>query len=611
MVKRYHFPVRRRSNPRSLSTQSLLRGLWEHLSPRRRWQLPGLVGLMLASGLAEAVTLGAVLPFLGVIVAPEQIFDYPAAARLAIWLGLTTSDQLVLPLTVAFAMAALVAGALRLLVLWAIKNYVQRVGHELSVEVYRRTLYQPYQVHIARNSSEIISSVEKVNTVMAAVTQALTLTSATVMVTAIVLALVAVSPWLAATAFVGFGSLYAGIVAITRPRLARNSRIMSRALTQKIKALQEGMGGIRDVLLNHTQPFYYELYRQADWPFRQAKAENAFIAGSPRYGMEALGMVLIAAIAYGLSQQVGGGAMALPLLGTLALGAQRLLPAQQQMFAAWAFLRGDQGSAEDVMKLLGQPLPQSFLQPPPPPLEWHRAIEFAGVSFRYSEESPWVLQDISFTIPKGVRVGIIGTTGSGKSTTLDILMGLLEPSVGQVLVDGLSLQEEYCRAWQQTIAHVPQHIYLADTTLAENIALGVLKESIDLAKLKKAAEQAQISEFIESCPGGYWAEIGERGIRLSGGQRQRIGIARALYRQASVLIFDEATSALDNATEKEVMAAINGLGNDLTILVIAHRLSTVERCDWIVKLSDGKVVAQGRYQDFLEQSGSFKKIVTL
>ncbi len=566
---------------------------------------------MLASGLAEAMTLGAVLPFLGVIVNPDQVFDYAWAARLAELLGFTTSQQLVLPLTVAFAVTALVAGAMRLVVLWCSKNYVQRVGHEFATDLYRRTLYQPYQVHVGYNTSEIVSSVEKVNTVMRSLNQVITLVSAVVIAGAIVLALVAMEPVVAAVTFLGFGGLYGGLIYVIRQRLSRNSRLISRKLTLKIKALQEGLGGIRDVLLNNSQPYYYDLYCRADWPFRQAQAENGFISASPRYAMEAMGMVLIAIMAYGLSLQPGGGAAALPLLGTLALGAQRLLPALQQIFAAWAGLRGDQGSVEDVLTLLDQPLPKALLQPPPPALDWHGTIEFEQVGFRYGADGPWVLQELSFKVPKGSRVGFVGSTGSGKSTTLDILMGLLLPTVGQVLVDGQPIVGEYGRAWQQAIAHVPQHIYLADTTIAENIALGIPKEKIDLERVRYAAQQAQIAEFIESRPGGYWAELGERGIRLSGGQRQRVGIARALYKRGvSVIVFDEATSALDNATEQEVMAAINGLSEELTILMIAHRLSTVERCDFVIELEQGHVVAQGPYQELVNRSTSFQRITS-
>lgn len=565
---------------------------------------------MLVSGLAEALTLGAVLPFLGVIVAPERVFQYPVAARLAAALGITTSEQLVLPLTVVFALTALGAGAMKLWVLWCTYGYVQRVSHELAVAVYWRTLYQPYQVHIARNTSEIISAVSKIEAVTSALVQVLMLVSAIVTAGAIMLTLVMIEPLIAATTFLGFGGLYGALIYITRQRLARNSRLISRTQTLRIKALQEGLGSIRDVLLGSSQPFYCRLYQQADWPFREARAENAFMTASPRYVMESVGMVLIAAIAYGLRQQPIGSAAALPVLGALAVGAQRLLPALQQIFSAWAWIRGDQRSAEDVLDLLEQPVPADWLQPAPSALAWQSAIVFAGVSFRYGENGPWVLTDVSFKIAKGMRIGLVGTTGSGKSTTVDLLMGLLTPTKGEVLVDGIPLRGEYCRAWQQAIAHVPQHIYLADTTIAENIALGVPKGEIDLARVKRAAAQAQIAAFIEGLPEGYWAGLGERGIRLSGGQRQRVGIARALYRQASVLVFDEATSALDNATEQSVMEAISQLGEDLTVILIAHRLSTVQDCDLIIEFEQGRVVAQGTYEELLARSLSFQRLAS-
>jgi ATP-binding cassette subfamily B protein len=231
------------------------------------------------------------------------------------------------------------------------------------------------------------------------------------------------------------------------------------------------------------------------------------------------------------------------------------------------------------------------------------------VRFRYAEGAPWVLDGLSLDIPKGARIGFVGSTGSGKSTTLDLLMGLLAPTEGELIVDGTRIRGAIVRAWQRTIAHVPQSIYLADTTLAENIAFGVPPGSIDRERVREAARKAQIAEFIESRPEGYEAFVGERGIRLSGGQRQRIGIARALYKQASVLVLDEATSALDNVTEQSVLDSIEGLDRELTILLIAHRLSTVRRCDTIVELEHGAVVAQGAYEELLRRSPSFRTMV--
>lgn len=318
-------------------------------------------------------------------------------------------------------------------------------------------------------------------------------------------------------------------------------------------------------------------------------------------------MILIAALSYVLSRQ-GGIVTALPMLGALALGAQRLLPAMQQIYSSWAIIKGSHASLADTLELLDQPVPAELLQPTPAPLILEDTIRFDAVRFRYTSDGPWVLYDLNIAIPKGARVGFVGSTGSGKSTTLDLLMGLLTPTDGELLLDGDPVKGNRLRAWQQTIAHVPQSIYLADTSLAENIAFGVPRDAINLNRVQKAARQAQIADFIESRPDGYNVYVGERGIRLSGGQRQRIGIARALYKQASVLVFDEATSALDNATEQSVMDAIEGLSRDLTILLIAHRLTTVRRCDIIVQLENGKVVAQGTYEHLIKCSPSFRKM---
>jgi ATP-binding cassette subfamily B protein len=285
-----------------------------------------------------------------------------------------------------------------------------------------------------------------------------------------------------------------------------------------------------------------------------------------------------------------------------------MLPALQQIYGAWASIAGSYAELADAMELLDQPLPTELLQSPPAPLLIQNAIRFDAVRFRYNSDGPWVLDGFNLTIPKGARVGFVGSTGSGKSTALDLLMGLLTPNEGEFLVDGEPVKGNRLRAWQRTIAHVPQNIYLADTTLAGNIAFGVSPDNIDMDRVRQAARQAQIADFIESSTNEYQAYVGERGIRLSGGQRQRIGIARALYKQASVLVFDEATSALDYATEQSVMGAIDGLNRDLTILLIAHRLTTVQHCDTIVELEHGRVVELGTYEYMLECSPSFRTL---
>ncbi len=554
--------------------------------------------------------MGAVLPFISVLTAPDRVFRHPVVADIAQVWGITSADQLVFPLTIAFAAAALLAGAIRILLLWVSTRLAYASGADLSIEVYRRTLYQPYQVHVTRNSSEVISGImNKIDTVVYKVLlQLLILVSAIVMQMSIILVLIAIDPVVASIAAIGSGVSYGLITWMSRRRLLRNSQRVAYGQTQVVKVIQEGLGGIRDVLLHGLQQVYCDVYREADNSLRRAQGNNIFIGGSPRFAMEAFGIVLISALAYGLGRGERGITEILPILGALALGAQRLLPAMQQSYNAWTNISGSHTSLYDAVELLDQPLPENGQQSTPGPLSFQDTICFNAVRFRYTSDGPWVLDDLNLTIPKGSLIGFVGSTGSGKSTTLDLLMALLLPTEGELLVDGQAIRGKHVQTWQQTIAHVPQSIYLADTTLAENIAFGVPRGAIDLEQVEHAARQAQIDDFIVSRPEGYNTFVGERGIRLSGGQRQRIGIARALYRQAKVLIFDEATSALDNTTEKAVIDAIEGLDQDLTIIMIAHRLTTVQHCDFIFMLEQGRVVAQGKYEQILEISPSLQKM---
>lgn len=590
---------------RSPTLKQLLGRLWRQISARRRRQFGLLLVLMIFASFAEILSIGAVLPFLGVLTAPGRVFEHPAAQPLIQILGLTEPEQLLLPLSIAFGLAALMAGATRLLLLWASTRLSFATGADLSISIYRRTLYQPYAVHVARNSSEVINGISgKANGVIySIIVPVLTLISASVLLSAILIALLSVDPVIALTAFGGFGLIYAFIIRLTRNRLLIDSQCIARESTHVIKSLQEGLGGIRDVLIDGSQAAYCQIYSNADHPLRRAQGNNVFISQSPRYGMEALGMLLIAALAYTLAQQSDGIAKAIPVLGALALGAQRLLPVLQQAYGAWSNIQGGQASLQDTLELLDQPLPDYADQPAAKPLPFRQQIRLNQLSFRYSQQTPWVLRNLDLGIAKGSRVGFMGVTGSGKSTLLDIVMGLLQPTEGLLEIDGQPITTANHRAWQAHIAHVPQAIFLADSTIEENIAFGIPEEQIDHERVRQAARQAQIADIIETWPKQYQTFVGERGIRLSGGQRQRIGIARALYRQADVIIFDEATSALDNETEQAVMQAIEGLSEDLTILIIAHRLTTLKNCTQIVELGDGGIKRIGTYHDIVKSNG--------
>jgi ATP-binding cassette subfamily B protein len=556
--------------------------------------------LMVIASFAEMINIGLVVPFLAALSAPERIFDFPVVHSVAKMSGITHAGQVLFPVTFLFVVAVVVAGGMRLLLLWATSNLSHAIGAEFSIDIYRRTLFQSYATHIDRNSSEVISAITaKTNHVIAIIMHVLTLIGSAVMMLAILLALLMVDPVIALVAFGGFGAIYAIIIRFTKGRLAYNSQCAARESTKVIKTLQEGLGGIRDVIIDGSQAAYCDIYRNADLPLRQALASTAFISASPRFAAEALGMLLIAVMAYTLAQQGGIGG-AIPVLGALALGAQRALPVLQQAYSSITGIRGSQHSLQDTVGLFEQPLPSWIDDPMPEPVRFTHQIRLEGIRFHYGEDKPWVLHDLHLEIPKGSRIGIIGQTGCGKSTLIDIVMGLLEPTEGRILIDGQPITAQNQRAWQRHVAHVPQAIFLADSSIEENIAFGVPLGSIDPERVRMAARQAQIADVIESWPQGYRTPVGEHGVRLSGGQRQRVGIARALYKCADVIIFDEATSALDSQTEEAVMQAIDGLNDNLTIIIIAHRTSTLKDCTRIIELERGGIKRGGSYREIIQ-----------
>ncbi|MBT8529316.1 ABC transporter ATP-binding protein [Polynucleobacter paneuropaeus] len=558
---------------------------------------------MAFASFTEVISIGSLVPFLAVITSPEKVFANSKVQFLINWLGIQSPAGLLMPLTIFFCIAVLIAGLSRLLLLWATTKISYALGADLSMSVYRKSLYQPFITHISRNSSELISGIAtKTSSVILHVINPLLLaTSSSIILIAILIVLVVVDPTVASITFIGFSLLYVVIIKATKTRLTKNANQIAIDTTRVIQSLQEGLGGIRDVLLGGAQEIFCDIYQKADLTLRKAQASNYFIGNSPRFIIEASGMVLIAIIALILARQDNSSGSTILILGLFALGAQRLLPVLQQMYYSWTTIKGNQETLSDIINLLDQKMPviESIHSPLIKRIEFTQTIALEQTSFRYGESMPWVLKNINLAINKGSRVGFIGETGSGKSTLLDIVMALLAPTTGVLKIDGITITENNYDQWQLNIAHVPQSIYLIDSTISENIAFGEPKEKINFHRVKEAAQKAQIARTIESWEHGYDTIVGERGVRLSGGQRQRIAIARALYKEASLIIFDEATSALDEETEESLMGAIDSLSNDLTILIIAHRLSTLRNCNHILELVDGRIKNIGTYQNLI------------
>jgi ATP-binding cassette subfamily B protein len=582
----------------------LLLQLWQHMSLTRRHQFILLLVLMVVASFAEIISIGSVIPFLSALTSPENFFSNPLAQPLISFLKIESANQLIAPLTIVFCLSAILSGGVRLILLMFTTRLSFATGSDLGIEIYQRTLYQPYKVHVSRNSSEIINGISnKANAIIySVILPALTLVSTSVMLLAILITLIYIDPIISFFTIFIFGSIYIALFKYTRNNKIKNSQVIAKQSTQIIKSLQEGLGGIRDVLIDGSQHVYCEIFRRANTPLRDAQANNQVVSQSPRFIMEALGMVLIAGLAFYLFKQTDGTLKAIPILGVLALGAQKMLPIMQQSYQAWSSIQGSYASLEDTLVLIEQPLPSDFYNQELIQINFNRNIKFDKVSFRYKTGSQNILEHLTLSIHKGERVGIVGATGSGKSTMIDILMGLLEPTSGSLKVDEKAITKKNVRTWQRRIAHVPQAIFLSDTTIAENIAFGVHKKDIDFDRVRDAAHKAQLQDVIDTLPNQYDTIVGERGVRLSGGQRQRIGIARALYKNADILVFDEATSALDNKTEDSVMKSIEALGKEITVIMIAHRITTLKKCTKIIELADGKIANIGSYRDIINSS---------
>jgi ATP-binding cassette, subfamily B, bacterial PglK len=580
------------------STSSLL----HHIQKKRRVQFLLIILLSFFGSIIEMLSLGSVIPFIGVIVTPDKIFNLDLIMPLRDFFGFTKPSDLILPLAIIFAALAFLAGFLRLLILYLNLRITFLTGAEISQSVFKKTLHQPYEIHISRNSSNLISVISnKVNIATNILSAWMILLSSSILFLSIVLTIILVEPFIALLAVFIFGGMYFVISLAVKKQLDANGQIVTSAQSEIIKALQEGLGSIRDVLLDSSQKFYEKMYFQSISALNKAYSSNGFILQAPRFILESMAMLLVAALVIYLTTQSQENAVdSFAILALFGLAAQRLLPLMQLIFSSWSSIRSGMPALNDVLELLDQPIASEIdFDDKKISLDLAEEIELKNIFFSFTAKNPWVLRDVNLVIRKGSKVGIIGETGSGKSTLLDLLMGLLLPNQGDIVIDSQALSDKNIKYWQKNVSHVPQSIYLTDTSIKENIAFGIPYESIDDERMINAAKQAQIHDFICTKPNGYNAKVGERGVQLSGGQRQRIGIARALYKETKLIVFDEATSALDNATEKEIMNTIWSLSSDLTIIIVAHRLTTLEKCDCIIELHEGSVKNIGSYKDIV------------
>lgn len=559
-----------------------VRLLFKLMSSELRLQLILTLLLMLLGILAEMATIGTVLPFIAFATNPDSDL---VGTQVREWFDLVHADPLIAA-SIFLGLAAIFSTLLRLLLAWASQNFVVRFGTELASETFGRIIRQSYAKHVRRNSSEILSAISKVNDVVYGCVQPLmqALISAT-MAICISALLFVISPFAAGVAGITIVLAYALVARFSLRLLQNNSEIIATMMTYRTKVLQESLGGIRDIILERSHDLFEKKFTDADKRYRSASGINTVIASSPRYIVEAAGILAIVFVTTKISSGPTGFNGAIPTLGAISFGALRLLPLVQSTWSGLSAAIGNRQLLVDVIEYAELPVPDQHLEIRP--LIFNKQLAFEDVSFRYSDDH-LTLQKVSFDIQKGEHIGISGITGSGKSTLLDLILGLLVPDEGRISVDGAPLRAETRYAWQSSVAHVPQSIFLIDDTIAANIVFGSRCKETDDAQLRRAATIAQLDPFLATLSDEFETRIGERGVRLSGGQRQRIGIARAIYKQASVLVLDEATSALDSTTEAAIMNEISNLSEEFTVITVAHRESTLAYCDRILEVADGQ-----------------------
>lgn len=578
-----------------------LKRLWGQLYSSQRLQIVGVVALMILAAGAEIFSIGMLLPFLGVLFNPEMKEKNSLIEFIYQHFQQSNHGQIVWGITLFFVFAVLFAASIRVMLLWSQIRVASRIGADLSESLYRSILTRPYIFHTNTNSSQVIVGVSRKadSVVNEIILPCMVVVSSAILIVSISIFLALLNPVVAMSAAVGFGSLYFCVMLATRFRIARYGQTINNQQSAIIKVLQEALGSIRDVIIDGAQELYCKAYKKVDAPLRRAHANNLIIGGAPRYLIEGASVALIAFFSCWLSTQEGGIQAIIPTLGVLILGAQKMLPMLQLSYVNFTQIQGSQAALEDVLEILEHPIPrvnQSAV------IQFERELLIDHVFYKYKDDADWAVKNVSLKISKGDRIGFVGGTGSGKSTLLDLIMGLLSPMDGKITVDDVVVSEENCRAWQRHIAHVPQSIYLTDASICENIAFGVPINEIDFELVRRAAEKAQIADLIESMKDGYYTEVGERGARLSGGQRQRIGLARALYKNTDLIVLDEATSALDNDTEAAVISAIENLGPSVTILMVAHRLTTLRGCNKIVTVQNGQIQKIGTYADLIRDA---------
>lgn len=588
-----------------------LKNLYRILSPRERRQVLLLLPLLCLSALVEVVGVASIMPFLSIVGDSGAVERSELLSRAYQAGGFSDTRSFLIALGVAMFCVIMASNALTALTTWAVLRFSWMRNHTIAVRLLKGYLAKPYLFFLERHSADLgknlVAEVQQV--IRGAMVPAMQAAAKGLGALAVLALLFSIDPVLATLTFLVLGGAYGVLFVSIRKRQRRMGQSRLAANKDRFEALAEAFGGIKEIKLLGRERDIVRRFARPSATFASATAKNAVVRQVPRYALEALafgGILLMVLYLLGSGQDFQG---ILPILGLYAFAGYRLMPSVQAVFNGVVSIRFSSAALEHLL----EDLPALGAELPDPQrasrLELAESIRLRDVTFRYPTAREPLFQELDLEIPANTFVAFVGETGSGKSTVADLILGLLRPDRGVIEVDGRPLDDGTLPRWQANLGYVPQSIFLANDTVARNIAFGLPAAAVDRAAVERAARAACIDSFIrEELPEGYDTVIGERGVRISGGQRQRIGIARALYHDPQVIVFDEATSSLDTITETIVLQAVAELAETRTVLMIAHRLSTVRTCDRIFLLSEGRVVDTGSYQDLLSSSRQFREL---
>ncbi len=574
-----------------------------------------LLGLTVLKGISETAGVASILPFLSIVGQPELIESNAYVSRIYQAFGFTSVNKFLFALGIVVVFVLAVSTILKVTTVYATNRWIQMRGFSLARKIMESYLKQSYSYFLTRNTSRMASLIlAEAQTIATGIYRPIFETFNAAITFALISSLLLwANPLITITSILAIGTSYLLLYIFLRGFIKHKGEVIIASNQSRYRRVNETFIGIKQVKLSGLESFSLALFSKPAKDAAQAKAISATLSLVPKFGLEVVafgGIVVLTLVLF--KQSDGSIEESLPLLVLYALAGYRLLPVFQTTYRSVLTLRVSIPSLDRVLEDLNDAagladLPRSKIDPIP----LKNSIRLNSVCYAYPETAATGLQKIDLEIRKGESVGIAGTTGAGKTTLVDVLLGLLEIKDGSIFIDETRLDSSNVRNWQASIGYVPQEIFLSDASVAENIAMGIQESQISAEKLERAARAARLYDFVTNdLPNGFQTNVGQQGVRLSGGQRQRLGIARALYNDPQVIVFDEATSALDNTTERELISEISQMSRERTIIMIAHRLSTIKDCDHIVILDRGTIIGKGTYEELVERNSKFREMVS-